>query len=375
MKLLIVNTSTGWGGLEMNVVKLAGELQKNGIELHFVCQENTVFDQQITPLFHRVLRLKKGKKYFDFKNASCVAEYLRKNSISVVFTAFRPDLDLLLWTKRKAKGIRIIHQQQMQIGIPKKGLIQRMRFNAVDLWLTPLHWLKQEALDKTTLAESKIRIVPLGVRVEPFLEQQPSRSEAQRFFGFHSDAFVLGVIGRIDEKKGQLFLVKAVKQLLDAGEDVSLLIVGAPTVDDPKTVIYHQEIMQFIEDNKLAKRIHFAPPTKEIIHFYNAIDVFVMSSEGETFGMVTVEAQFSKIPVIGTNSSGTPEVLGHGSRGGLYTFNDEQSFTDAYFRVRKQLSVGELNLDTIQQEAIQLYALDKEVEGVLQAIRECTNGK
>lgn len=375
MKLLIVNTSTGWGGLEMNVVKLAGELQKNGVELHFACQENTVFDQQITPLFSSVLRLKKVKKYVDFKNASRVAGYLRKNGISVVFTAFRPDLDLLLWTKRKAGNIHIIHQQQMQIGIPKKGYIQRMRFKAVDVWMTPLQWLKQEVLEKTTLAESKIRIVPLGVRVEPFLSQQPSRYEAQQFFGFHSDAFVLGVIGRIDEKKGQLFLVKTVKQLLDNGEDVALLIVGAPTVDDPKTIIYHREIVRFIEEHHLTERIHFASPTKEIINFYRAIDLFVMSSEGETFGMVTVEAQFSKTPVIGTNSSGTPEVLGHGTRGGLYTFNDEQSFTTAYFRVRKQLNAGELDLDAIQREAIERYALDKEVEGVLQAIRECTTGK
>lgn len=375
MKLLIVNTSTGWGGLEMNVVKLAGELQKNGIEIHFVCQEKTVFDQQITPVFESVLRLKKVKKYFDFKNASRVVSYLRENDISVVFTAFRPDLDLLLWTKRKAKNIRIIHQQQMQIGIPKKGFIQRMRFNAVDVWLTPLHWLKQEMLEKTTLAEQKIRIVPLGVRVDPFMGQQPARNEAQQFFGFRSDAFVLGVIGRIDEKKGQLFLVKVVKQLLDAGEEVSLLIVGAPTVDDPKTVIYHQEILQFIEDNNLTKHIHFASPTKEILNFYNAIDLFVMSSEGETFGMVTVEAQFSKIPVIGTNSSGTPEVLGHGTRGVLYTFNDEQSFTEAYFRMRKQLNGGELNLEAIQLEAIQLYALEREVEGVLSAIHECSTGK
>ncbi len=375
MKLLIVNTSTGWGGLEMNVIKLAGELQKNGIELHFVCQENTVFDQHITPLFSSVLRLKKVKKYFDFKNASRVAGYLREHGISVVFTAFRPDLDLLLWTKRKTRNSCIIHQQQMQIGIPKKGVVQRMRFNAVDRWLTPLNWLKQEALEKTTLAAHKIRIVPLGVRVEPFLGQQPSRSEAQQFFGFHSAAFVLGVIGRIDEKKGQLFLVKAVKQLLDAGEDVSLLIVGAPTVDDPKTINYHREILQFVEDNDLTARIHFAPPTKEIIRFYRAIDLFIMSSEGETFGMVTVEAQFSKTPVIGTNSSGTPEVLGHGTRGGLYTFNNEQSFIDTYFQVRKQLNAGELNLDAIQQEAIELYALEKEVEGVLRAIHECNTGK
>lgn len=371
MKLLIVNTSTGWGGLEMNVVKLAGELQKSDVEIYFVCQENTVFDQQISPLFHSVLRLKKVKKYFDFKNASIVAGHIQKNDLTIVLTAFRPDLDLLLWTKRKAKNIKIIHQQQMQIGIPKKGFFQRLRFRSVDFWLTPLNWLKEEVLEKTAIEEKKIRIVPLGVRVEPFLQQQPSRSESQQFFGFQSDAFVLGVIGRIDEKKGQLFLVNVVKQLIDEGENVALLIVGAPTVDDPKSVVYHQKILQYISENRLESHIHFAPFTKEINKFYQAIDLFVMSSEGETFGMVTVEALFSKTPVIGTDTSGTPEVLGHGTRGGLYAFNNEQSFKGAYFRIRERLNAGELNLESVQQDAMKLYSLEKEVEGVLNAVQEC----
>jgi D-inositol-3-phosphate glycosyltransferase len=370
MRLLIVNTSTGWGGLEMNVVKLAGDLQKNGIEIHFICQENTVFEKKISTQFHSVFRLKKVKKYFDFKNASIVAEYIRKNNLQLVFTAFRPDLDLLLWTKRKSNGIKIIHQQQMQIGIPKKGLFQRMRFKAADLWLTPLHWLKEEALQKTTIDETKIRIVPLGVKTQPFLETQPSKSESQQFFNFQSDAFVLGVIGRIDEKKGQLFLAKMVKQLQNEGENVALLIVGTPTVDNPESVVYHQKILDFIKENQLEKSIYFAPFTNEVNKFYQAIDLFVMSSEGETFGMVTVEALLAKKPVIGTNTSGTPEVLGHGKRGGLYEFDNKQSFRDAYFKTKEAIQTGEFNLESIQREAMNLYSLDKEVEGVLNAMKE-----
>lgn len=370
MKLLIINTSTGWGGLEMNVVKLAAELENNGIEIHFICQKNTVFEEKISSQFHSVFPLKKVKKYFDFKNASIVTDYIHKNDIKLVFTAFRQDLDLLLWTKRKSKEIKIIHQQQMQIGIPKKGVFQRMRFNAVDLWLTPLHWLKEEALQKTTIDETKIRIVPLGVRVQPFLEKQPSKSESQQFFNFQSNAFVLGVIGRIDEKKGQLFLAKMVKELQDEAENVALLIVGTPTVDNPESVIYHQKILQFIEANKLENSIYFAPFTKEINKFYQAIDLFVMSSEGETFGMVTVEALFAKKPVIGTNSSGTPEVLGNGTRGGLYEFNNKPSFRETYFQIKEAIQTGKLDLEKVQQEAMNLYSLDKEVKGVVNAMNE-----
>lgn len=370
MRLAIVNTSTGWGGLEMNVIKLAKELQNNGVEVYMVCQQGTQFEKQASESFPSILKLNNVKKYFDFKNARVVSRFFNEQQIQVVFTAYRPDLDLLLWVKRKTKSIKIIHQQQMQIGIPKKGYFQRLRFKAVDLWLTPLEWLKSEVIEKTTLDSNKIRIVPLGVNKSLFENMTISRTEAQQFFQFQTDAFVLGVIGRIDPKKGQLFLSKAIKCLIDMGEDVVLLIVGAPTIDDENGQKYYESILKYIAENGLQDRILFAPFTKQVNNFYQAIDLFVMSSEGETFGMVTVEALFSKKPVIGTNSSGTPEVLGHGTRGKLYEFDNLDSFIEAYFEVRKSLELGKLNGDLIQQEAMNLYSLDLEVKGVLDAINE-----
>lgn len=370
MKLAIVNTSTGWGGLEMNVIKLAKELQENGVEVYMICQQGTKFENQVSESLSTVFRLNKVKKYFDFKNAREINSFLKKEQINIVFTAYRPDLDLLLWVKRKTKSIKIIHQQQMQIGIPKKGYFQRLRFKAVDLWLAPLEWLKKEVIEKTTLDPTKIRIVPLGVNKSLFESTSITRSEAQQFFKFQSDAFVLGVIGRIDPKKGQLFLSMAVKQLVDLGEDIVLLIVGEPTIDDENGQKYYESILKYIGENGLQERILFAPFTKQVSNFYQAIDLFVMSSEGETFGMVTVEALFSKKPVIGTNSSGTPEVLGHGTRGKLYEFDNLDSFKEAYFELRKSLELGKLNGDSIQQEAMNLYSLDLEVKGVLSALNE-----
>jgi D-inositol-3-phosphate glycosyltransferase len=366
-KVAIVITSTGWGGLELNVLKLAQELQNHSIDVHFICQKGTRFEQQLPSMFTNTLRLSKVKKYFDFKNAKVVANYLKNQEITSVFTAFRPDLDLLLWAKRK-HSFKLIHQQQMQIGPPKKGFFQTLRFKAVDQWLTPLNWLKEEVIAKTKLDPSKIKIVPLGVKKELFLQEQVDQSTARAFFNVQTDAYLIGVLGRIDEKKGQLFLVKAIKQLRSEGKNVALLIVGEPTIDDPKGKLYHTELVQYINDNNLKEHVFFAPFTKEVRTFYAAIDLFVMSSEGETFGMVTVEAMFAKKPVLGTNSSGTPEVLGHGTRGGLYEFNKLDSFINAFNDLRSKLDHQELNLEAIQQEAMNLYSLEKEVRGVMDVL-------
>jgi len=372
-KLLIVNTSTGWGGLEMNVVKLSSEFIRRGIDVHFVCRQDSECAQQIKQQFPNLLALTNCRKYFDFSNAKKVARYAKQHNINVVFTAFRPDLDLLLWTKWRIPQLKIIHQQQMQIGISKKGLFQRMRFGAVDCWLTPLHWLKEELLEKTTLDESKIRIVPLGVDTTRFVpELQPSQLSAREYFGMLSKGtpttFWLGVIGRIDKKKGQLFVTQMIKHLIDKGEDIALLIVGNPTIDDPESKIYYQQITDFIAEHKLTDRIHIVPFIKDPTHFYAAIDLFVMASQGETYGMVTIEAMLSETPIMGTKSGGTPELLEYGQYGTLYTVDDIDSFETAYYEIRKRIQNQELKLSEISDQVAQKYSLAQEIKGVMLAI-------
>jgi len=368
-KILIVSTSTGWGGLEMNTLKLAKEIQKQGWEIHFVVKENSRFSLEISKEFKTVLNLETTKKYFDFKSASKISDYLESHSIAVVFNPYRPDLDLIAWTKRKSKQkFKVIHQQHMQIGIPKKGIIQRMRYTSVDIWISPLEWLKQEVLEKTTITADKIRVIPIGVNVENLLFDSYSREEAQAKLQCTTSDKLLGVIGRIDSKKSQLFLVQAIKSLRDQGEKISLLIVGEPTIDDPKGKEYYNSLIQYIDEYHLNDAVFISGFTNNVAQFYAAIDVFVMSSIGETYGMVTLEAMLSKVPVIGTNSGGTPEILGYGTRGALYEVDSLESFKEAYRSIMRRISTGKLDLEELQAFISQEFSLQKEVDGVMRLL-------
>ncbi len=368
-KVAIVLTSTGWGGLEMNTLKLARELQKKGCSIYFIVRKDSRFANELNTDFEDKLELSDVKKYFDFKNAKKVNNFLNEHSIHLIFSSFRPDLDLISWVKKRAKSnIKVIHQQHMQIGIPKKGLIQRMRYKAIDSWISPLEWLKTEVLEKTTISAKQISVIPIGVDTKRFISPTLSKNEAQELFKCSTADKLIGVIGRIDEKKGQLFLVQAIQKLRSQGINVALLIVGEPTINDTKGKEYYDKLMEFISDNKLENHVFIADYTTNVAEFYQAIDVFVMSSVGETYGMVTLEAMLSKTPVIGTNSGGTTEILGEGQFGELYEVGNIDSFCDGYKSLLNRVESGELNLDTIQKHVIDQYGLDREIDGVFDLI-------
>ncbi|MCI0473611.1 MAG: glycosyltransferase family 4 protein, partial [Ignavibacteria bacterium] len=61
---------------------------------------------------------------------------------------------------------------------------------------------------------------------------------------------------------------------------------------------------------------------------YSAIDCFVLTTPTETYGMVTLEAMASRVPVIGSDSGGTVEILDNGKCGLLYKFLSVDDLAD-----------------------------------------------
>jgi len=52
--------------------------------------------------------------------------------------------------------------------------------------------------------------------------------------------------------------------------------------------------------------------------FMNAMDISLLPSKREAFGLVVIEAMASGLPVIGTNTGGVPEIITHEKNGLLF---------------------------------------------------------
>lgn len=70
----------------------------------------------------------------------------------------------------------------------------------------------------------------------------------------------------------------------------------------------------------------------KMAEFYNCLDIFVMTSESETQGLVINEAQACGVPVIGFDCTVNREVIGEG---GLTAYT-EADFIDAIDKILKK---------------------------------------
>ncbi len=144
-----------------------------------------------------------------------------------------------------------------------------------------------------------------------------------------SDAFTIGLVGRLVEKKSPELAIEALRRLRARAENVRLLVIG----DGPlRTALQSQA-----EDLPVT----FCGFVPEARRYLQALDLLLLTSqEVEAFGMVALEAMAAGVPVVAGPTPGPQFVLG--SSGFYYNRRQPDEIADAIEEARRAGESGEL---------------------------------
>ena len=146
----------------------------------------------------------------------------------------------------------------------------------------------QERLVAWGVPSRKVVVIPNGVDFEAVAFDPEARLAARAELGLPEDAFVVGVLGRLDPVKRFDVLLRAVTPLL--GPNARLLVVG----DGPMRA----ELMEYARRCDIDRYVVFAGERSSIGPPLAAMDVLAAPSASETFGLPVVEALGSGLPVL-----------------------------------------------------------------------------
>jgi D-inositol-3-phosphate glycosyltransferase len=322
-------TTTGWGGLEMNVLKMALGLAELKYNVTLFACKNSKLALEAEGKLTSLIKIEAPKKYFGFRAAKKISQSLKKDNIDLIIVNDNRDLDVISWAKRLFhRKLKVIYHQQMQIGINKKDFIHTLRFKTINYWISPLNWLKVEIGQNTKYPTERVKIIPLCADVERYTKRKYSQKQALKKLGIQPKGKLVGIIGRISPKKGQGFVIEAMKELITKYADLELLVFGSATINDAECQAYEKNIHQYVKDNQLESVVHFKEFSADTELFYNSVDIFTIASESETFGMVTIEAMLSELPIIAADTGGSPEILDGGKLGRLYKYGNIPSYCE-----------------------------------------------
>jgi teichuronic acid biosynthesis glycosyltransferase TuaC len=189
--------------------------------------------------------------------------------------------------------------------------------------------------DELSSMASKTVVIRNGVDTDKFyyLDKQECREKLNLS---ENDKIILGV-GALIQRKGFDLVIKGLEKIIATQglENTKFYILGAQGPEGD----YRKELNQFIEQHNLQNHVVFvgAVANSELITWYNAADVFCLSSRGEGSPNVLTEALACGTPAVATNVGSVPEIMASEEKLGYCVKNENiAEITDKLIQLLKK---------------------------------------
>jgi glycosyltransferase involved in cell wall biosynthesis len=188
-------------------------------------------------------------------------------------------------------------------------------------WLSRVITISDALQEKVASAEgidrSKMATIHYGLDGQKYVS---SRDEGPTGSPVNSTEGVclIGTVGRLIPVKGYEVLLEALKGI---DLDYRLLIMGDGPLRAPLEKMCH--------DLELAGKVTFLGFIPNVSPILSRLDLFVLPTLGEGFGLVLLEAMAHHLPVISTDTMAVPEIVEHGKTGLLVPPRDVNALREA----------------------------------------------
>jgi glycosyltransferase involved in cell wall biosynthesis len=159
--------------------------------------------------------------------------------------------------------------------------------------------------------EDRQHLIPLGLDLTQFGLRTETRATSRRAWGAPDDAIVIGQCTALRPRKRLEDFVDLVTRLAARNPRVMGVLAGdAPPGDEP----YRARLLEQIKDSGLGDRFRWLGHIDDVEPFHQGIDMFVSTSDYETFGNSVCEAMACSRPVVAYVGGSVREVVGDSGR-------------------------------------------------------------
>lgn len=332
---MALSTSDSWlfilasltvGGSEKKTVMIANELAAKGYDVHLAYLKKPEALLKLVSDNVKIVKLDRQTRV-DIKAITKLRGYIKKNKITKVWNVnLYPMLYGFLATLFLGNKInRIVSVNttyfpnykealQMILYIP---IMYRMSKIVFGCEMQKKRWLRLYFLPK-----KKSSVIYNGVNTEYYNIEafQQSLKSVRNKYGLSEDEFVIGVVAKLRPEKGHMSVIQAVKNLINKGCKVKLLLIGDG--------VEREFLEGFVLKKGLQKKVLFLGDVQDVREVVSILDVFVLPSVSvETFSNSALEAMSMSKPVILSNIGGASEMVESGCNGYLFAPNDFEELT------------------------------------------------
>lgn len=231
-------------------------------------------------------------------------------------------MQLPLWKKCNFCYFGSIHLSKDE-SKPVLNQKQLQCINASSVYIANTQYEKAR-LVRAGVEASKIVVLGVGVDENAFERDEGKITAFRNKAGLKDDDLLITYVGRIERTKSVLVLIKSFEKLAACNSKVHLLIAGSGGE-------YAEELKQYCSQLPINTRARIQWkenfPLEEKATLFNALDILVLPSANESFGIVFLEAWVCRKPVIGAAIGAVKDVITENSDGLLMEVDDPESLS------------------------------------------------
>lgn len=302
--LHIVHVLTNGGGLSNFIMNYYRNIDRTKIQFDFIYFKETEddFKEEITSF---------GGRYFKFPEPTSgnfvttrekfFAEYAHEYTAIHCHVLFAATFFADSAKKHGIKNV-IAHAHSTEYG---SGLVRKIRNwffiesakHKSDYALACSRKAGEFMFGKKMMSSGKVSVIPNAIDCSKYLFSDAYRTDIRKELGIENN-FVIGNVGGFVPLKNHSFLIDVFKIVHDKNPDAVLLLAGGEgTTSDTKP-----QIIDKVKSLRLEDCVKFLGIRRDINKIMSSLDVFVLPSLFEGFGLVMLEAQLSGLPCIASST-------------------------------------------------------------------------
>lgn len=315
IKVLNVISDTNIGGAGKCVLTFLKYYSKDEFDLAVVIPKNSLLKPEIEKLGARCIEVDAlADKSLDFKAVSRLLKIFKAEKPDVIHCHAAMSARIAGRLYKRAKIVYTRHSVFEPSPAISRGIGKRINGfvnNATADRIIAVADAAKDNLTKTGVSDKKIIVIQNGVeplKPLPESEKQKIRSE----YGVGENDFILGIAARLNEVKGHIYILEALKMLIDDGITNAKLIIAG-------TGDYEDTIRRKIAELNLGENVVMAGFVKDVSGFMNILSVSVNASFGtEATSLALLEGMSLGVPAVVSDFGGNPGVIEEGVNGYLF---------------------------------------------------------
>ena len=289
--------SDGIGGLEL-FVGSCYQYFKDKTNTHFIIQKDTKLDN----FFDKENKFYiKRNKLFPLLPAFKLAKYIDENNIDIIHFHWTKDINVVVLAKLLSnKKPKIIQTRHMAMTRFKDDFYHKWLYKNIDTIHAITNQVKEQ-INKFIPNDISPKVKMNYIGCEASHINYTKVDTLKQKYNL-KDEFIVGIVGRIEQNKGQDLVIEAISSLKDL--NIKLMIVGIAMQDE-----YLNKLKNLVKELNIENKVIFTGFTKDVNEHMQLFDVNILATPNETFGLVLIEAMANGISVIATNKAGPLEII------------------------------------------------------------------